>query len=279
MKKLYGVMGNPIAHSMSPVMINDLFNLYGIDASYLPFHVTPDRLEVAVKGLRDIGVAGFNVTVPHKTEIMAFLDEIDPLAKAIGAVNTVVNIEGKLIGYNTDGRGYVRGLKEEIPSLSGQTVLMIGAGGAARGIYFSMAEAGVKRIDICNRTPAKALELKRTCPFPVETEVYNLEKAEERLAHYDLLIQTTLIGMAPKIEEAPLSLKGLKQSSFASDIIYNPLETKFLREASSAGARTQNGIEMFVYQGALAFEIWTGIFPDTERMKENVLKQLGGFPC
>jgi shikimate dehydrogenase len=279
MKKLYGVLGDPIAHSMSPVMINDLFDLYGIDASYLPFHVTPEGLEAAVKGLRAIGAAGFNVTVPHKTDIMPFLDEIDPLAKAIGAVNTVLNKEGRFIGYNTDGRGYVRGLTEDIPSLSGQTVLMIGAGGAARGIYFSMAEAGVKKIDICNRTPAKATELMESCPFPVQTEVYTIEKAEERLAHYDLLIQTTLIGMAPKIEESPLSLKRLKLGSFASDIIYNPLETKFLREASSVGASTQNGIEMFVYQGALAFEIWTGIFPDTERMKENVLKQLGGYPC
>jgi len=279
MKKLYGVMGDPISHSMSPVMMNDLFDLYEMDAAYVPFHVTSDGLETAIKGLRAIGVAGFNVTVPHKTDIMPFLDEIDPLAKAIGAVNTVKNQEGKLIGYNTDGRGYVRGLKEEIPSLSGKTVLMIGAGGAARGIYFSMAEAGVKEIDICNRTPSKATELMKTCPFPVETEVFPIEKAEERLGQYDLLIQTTLIGMAPNIEEAPLSLRGIKPASFASDIIYNPLETKFLKEASSAGARTQNGIEMFVYQGALAFEIWTGIFPDTERMKENVLKQLGGYSC
>jgi len=279
MKKLYGVMGDPISHSMSPVMMNDLFDLYEMDAAYVPFHVTSDGLETAVKGLRAIGVAGFNVTVPHKTDIMPFLDEIDPLAKAIGAVNTVKNQEGKLIGYNTDGRGYVRGLKEEIPSLSGQTVLMIGAGGAARGIYFSMAEAGVKKIDICNRTPSKATELMKTCPFPVETEVFPIEKAEERLGQYDLLIQTTLIGMAPNIEEAPLSLRGIKPASFASDIIYNPLETKFLKEASSAGARTKNGIEMFVYQGALAFEIWTGLFPDTERMKENVLKQLGGYSC
>ncbi|MGM0900155.1 MAG: shikimate dehydrogenase [Bacillota bacterium] len=279
MKKLYGVIGDPIAHSMSPVMINDLFDLYGIDATYMPFHVTSDGLEAAVNGLKALGVVGFNVTVPHKTEIMPFLDEIDPMAKAIGAVNTVVNKDGRMIGYNTDGRGYVRGLKEEISSLTGQTVLMIGAGGAARGIYFSMAEAGVERIDICNRTPSKATELMRTCPFPVKTEVFDIKKAEELLPQYDLLIQTTLIGMAPKIEGTPLLLKGLKPDSFVSDIIYNPLETKFLREASSAGARTQNGIEMFVYQGALAFEIWTGIFPDTERMRENVLKQLGGFSC
>lgn len=277
MKKLFGVMGDPIAHSMSPVMHNDLFNYYGIDAAYVPFHVSKGSLEAAVKGLKAIRVAGFNVTVPYKTEIMAFLDEIDPLAKAIGAVNTVVNKDGKLVGYNTDGRGFVRGLKEQLQTLTDKAVLMIGAGGAAKAIYFSLAEAGIKKLDIYNRTPAKATELKKSCPFPVKTEVFDKGMAEKRLADYDILIQTTMIGMAPHIEEAPLSLNRVKPGSFASDIIYNPLETKFLREASSAGANIQNGIEMFVYQGALAFEIWTGVFPDTERMKENVLKQLGGF--
>lgn len=279
MKKLFGVMGDPIGHSMSPVMHNDLFVHYGIDAAYVPFHVSKGDLAAAVKGLKAIHVAGFNVTVPYKTEIMEFLDEIDPLAKAIGAVNTVVNKEGKLIGYNTDGRGFVRGLNEQLSTITNKNVLMIGAGGAAKAIYFSMAEAGVQKLDLYNRTPAKAEELKYSCPFPIETEVFDRGQAEERLADYDLLIQTTLIGMAPNIEESPLSIKEVKPESFASDIIYNPLETKFLREASSAGARIQNGIEMFVYQGALAFEIWTGIFPNTERMKENVLKQLGGFPC
>lgn len=279
MKKLFGVMGDPIAHSMSPVMHNDLFDHYRIDAAYVPFHVSKGNLEAAVNGLRAIRVAGFNVTVPYKTEIMDLLDEIDPLAKAIGAVNTVVNKEGKLVGYNTDGRGFVRGLKEQLSTLADKKVLMIGAGGAAKAIYFSMAEAGVQKIALYNRTPAKAEELRNSCPFQVETEVFDKEQAEEQLADYDLLIQTTSIGMAPNIDESPLLLKEVKSGSLASDIIYNPLETKFLREASSAGARIQNGIEMFVYQGALAFEIWTGIFPDTVRMKENVLKQLGGYPC
>lgn len=279
MKKLFGVIGDPIAHSMSPVMHNDLFNHYGIDAVYVPLHVRKSNLEDAVKGLKVIGIEGFNVTVPHKTEIMNFLDEIDPLAKAIGAVNTVVNKEGSLIGYNTDGRGFVRGLAEEVSSLFDKKVLLVGAGGAARAIYFSMAEAGVQKMDICNRTTEKANLLKHACPFPVNTSILDSEAASKCTEDYDLIIQTTSIGMSPDVDECPLVFSQLRPGCFVSDIIYNPLETQFLKEAKSLGANIQNGIEMFVYQGALAFEIWTGIFPDTKRMKKNVLNQLGGSTC
>ncbi|SEM30764.1 shikimate dehydrogenase [Mesobacillus persicus] len=279
MKKLFGVIGDPIAHSMSPVMHNDLFNHYGIDAAYVPLHVRKSNLEDAIKGFKAIGIDGFNVTIPHKTEIMNFLDEIDPLAEAIGAVNTVVNKEGTLIGYNTDGRGFVRGLTEELSSLPDKKVMLIGAGGAARAIYFSMAEAGVQKMDICNRTTEKADLLKKACPFPVNTSIFDIEGASKCIEDYDLLIQTTSIGMSPNVDERPLEFNQLKIGCFASDIIYNPLETQFLKEAKSLGANIQNGIEMFVYQGALAFELWTGIFPDTKRMKKNVLNQLGGSTC
>lgn len=279
MKKLYGVIGDPIAHSMSPVMHNDLFNYYAIDATYLPLHVQSDNLEAAVKGFKAIGIGGFNVTIPHKTSIMPLLDEIDPLAEAIGAVNTVVNVEGLLKGYNTDGRGFVLGIRDKLSSLGDQKVLLVGAGGAARAIYFSLAEAGVKRIDICNRTLEKGLEIANGCAFPVETEVIDRYTSEKQLEQYDLIVQTTSIGMAPNITESPLTIQKLKQNCVVSDIIYNPLETKFLQEAAAAGVKVQNGIDMFVNQGALAFEKWTGIFPDTERMRQNVLRQLGGSSC
>ncbi|NMD70627.1 shikimate dehydrogenase [Bacillus sp. DNRA2] len=276
MKKLFGVIGDPIAHSMSPLMHNDLFQLYQLDAHYFPFHVKKEKLAEAINGLKVLGVSGFNVTVPHKVEIMSLLDEIDPLAKAIGAVNTVVNVEGKLIGYNTDGNGYVRALTHYVSDLEDKRVLMIGAGGAARALFFSLAKAGVRRMDLANRTVEKAQALINECPYEIEASALEMNEAELSLEEYDIIIQTTSIGMSPKVNEVPLSPERLKAGAFVSDIIYNPLETRILTEAKQRGAQIQNGLDMFVYQGALAFELWTGIFPNTERMKQIVEMQLGG---
>jgi shikimate dehydrogenase len=278
-KKLFAVLGNPIGHSMSPLMHNDLFSYYQIDAHYLPFQVRAEDLEDAVKGLRAIGVGGFNVTVPHKSSIIPFLDEVDPLAKSIGAVNTVVNQGGKLIGYNTDGPGFLKGLTACYPSIKGKKVLVIGAGGAARAIYFTLAKEKPLTLDIANRTPNNALSLIKECPYSVVSHAYSLEEAGKQLVEYDLIVQTTSIGMSPNTSELPISVNEIKKESMVCDIIYNPLETKFLQMAKQHGAQIQNGIEMFVYQGALAFEIWTGIFPDVKRMRENVLRQLGGHTC
>ncbi|MFF2447631.1 shikimate dehydrogenase [Neobacillus sp. NPDC058068] len=279
MKKLFAVLGDPIGHSMSPIMHNDLFSYYQIDAHYLPFQVKGENLRDAVKGLKAIGVAGFNVTVPHKSEIIPLLDEVDELAASIGAVNTVVNEGGKLIGYNTDGPGFLKGLHEHVPSAAGQKILVIGAGGAARAIYFTLARENPLAIDIANRTLETALKLIGDCPYTNFSRALSLAEANQKLAEYDLIIQTTTIGMSPKIADQPLDLGNLSHESMVCDIIYNPLETQFLREASIKGAKIQNGIDMFVYQGALAFERWTGIFPDVERMRENVLQQLGGKIC
>ncbi|WP_141431440.1 shikimate dehydrogenase [Bacillus sp. 03113] len=276
MKQLYGVIGDPIAHSMSPAMHNDLFEHYQIDAVYKPFHIKKGELQEGLKQLREMDISGFNVTVPHKTEIMPYLDHLDPLSEAIGAVNTVVNDGGKWIGYNTDGSGYIKGILQQIDSLLDKEVLIIGAGGAARAIYYTMASMGVKRLDLCNRTFEKANVLVQVCPYSVPTNVLTNEQAETNLFQYDLIVQTTPIGMSPNINNQPLSIASMKKNCFVSDIIYNPLETQFLKNAKEAGAITQNGISMFVFQGALAFEKWTGIFPNTLRMEENVLKQLGG---
>jgi shikimate dehydrogenase len=276
MKKMFGVIGDPIAHSMSPAMHNDLFDLYEIDAVYLPFYVSKGNLEAAVKGLKALGVSGFNVTIPHKTEIIAHLDKVDPLARAIGAVNTVKNENGLLVGYNTDGPGFVKGLESLAADLGSRSALIIGAGGASRAIYFSMAQAGIERIDIYNRTTAKAEELVSSCPFKVKSKVLGQEAAEKSLDEYQLIIQTTSIGMVPDTESLPLSPENITPNSIVSDIIYNPLQTKFIKEASKRGAAVQNGVGMFVFQGALAFEKWTGIFPDVDRMEMNVLRNLGG---
>lgn len=276
MKKIYGVIGDPIEHSMSPVMHNDLFQHYGMDAVYHAFHIKKENLLDAVKGFKAINLAGFNITVPHKTAIMPFLDEMDDLAVAIGAANTVVNKDGRLIGYNTDGSGFLEGVKKEIPSFKDKKMLLIGAGGAARAIYFTMAFEGIKKIDITNRTPEKGEYLVKNCPYPVSSDVLTLMDAEKNLAAYDIIVQTTSIGMYPNTGNAPLSLEGINRDAFVCDIIYTPLETKLLKDAKQKGVKTQNGVQMFIYQGALAFEKWTGVFPNIDRMYHTVMKQLGG---
>ncbi|HZG60592.1 MAG TPA: shikimate dehydrogenase [Anoxybacillus sp.] len=277
MKKLFGLIGCPVHHSMSPLMHNDAFKRTGIDAYYHAFHVEKEHLKDAVQGMRALGIAGFNVTIPHKTAIVPFLDDIDEMALQIGAVNTVVNENGRLIGYNTDGEGFVRALCEELNiELAGKRILLIGAGGAARGIYFSLARSKASCIDLCNRTVSKAEELINERTISVLSRAYSIHEAQQSLGNYDIIINTTSVGMYPNVEEIPLSLDNLKKGTVVSDIIYNPLETMLLKEAKRCGAITQNGVGMFVYQGALAFEKWTGIFPDTNRMKQIVIEQLGG---
>lgn len=278
--KLYGVIGDPIAHSMSPEIHNDAFEKLGIEAVYHHLHVVPDDLEAAVKGMKAIGFAGFNVTVPHKEAIIPFLDEVDEAALAIGAVNTVVRENGRFKGYNTDGMGFYRFLSEWITGeLSNKKTLIIGAGGAARGIYFTLVKQGMKKADIANRTAGRARGLIDDCPYSKESLALSIPEAEERLADYDLIIQTTSSGMSPNISEKPINLSIIKERAYAADIIYNPLETAFLKDAASLGARIENGLGMFVNQAALAFELWTGQAPDTARMQQIVLNKLGGHTC
>ena len=193
MKKLYGVIGDPIAHSMSPAMHNDAFQKYELDANYVPFHVKPENLQDAVKGFKAINLSGLSITVPHKTAIMPFLDEIDPLAEAIGAVNTIVNDDGRFIGYNTDGLGYLKGIKQDVPSFTESKMLLIGAGGAARAIYFTMAQAGLKNIDIANRTLLKLQIFSGNCPYPKNSEVLSLNDARTNYLNMILLFKQHLL--------------------------------------------------------------------------------------
>lgn len=280
MLKVYGVIGDPIAHSLSPIMHNQEFEALGIDAKYLPFHVKEKDLADAVKGMKAIGIAGFNVTIPHKEAIIPLLDDIDSLAKAIGAVNTVVRKNDRFIGYNTDGEGFFRALQEEWKEeIKNERVLIIGAGGAAKAIYFTLLAKGITRIDICNRSLERAERLVSECPYEGKTKILTCNDASKEIGNYDLVIQTTSVGMHPLVHNLPISLEYLNKNTFVSDIIYNPLETALLKEAKKYGAKVQNGIGMFVYQGALAFEKWTGKAPNIQRMKKTVIKQLRGTTC
>ena len=281
MEKVFGLLGHPVGHSMSPLIHNDAFLKLGIQARYHAFDVKPELVKEAINGIRALNITGCNVTVPHKIAVMEFLDEINDEARQIGAVNTIVNQDGKLIGYNTDGRGYVKSLLDETgEDLQKKSVLIIGAGGGARGVVTALLRHGVGAIEFTNRTIEKTTPLvKLAGEFHIEGSTIEKEKAEGNLSKYDVIINTTSVGMSPNIQDSPLSLKFLKPDTVVSDLIYNPLETKLLREAKERGGKTVNGIGMFVNQAALSFEHWTGEKPNITQMKKIVLQQLGGPSC
>lgn len=280
MGNLYGLIGCPVDHSMSPDIHNDAFKEQKIDGYYHAFHVEPDQLSESVQALKVLGVKGFNVTIPHKISIIPYLDELDETAKIVGTVNTVVNVNGHLIGYNTDGNGYVRSLTHIlIKPIQEHKILIIGAGGAARGIYYTLAHLGCQVIDICNRTVSKAEELIIECPFENTSKAMTLEDAELHLKSYDIIIQTTSVGLHPNIDCKPLSLKNAKKSAVVSDIVYNPIKTALLEEAEELGLTIHNGVGMLVHQAVLAFELWTNKIPSVEKMTSIVYDKLGGTSC
>lgn len=275
MKKWFGVIGDPISHSLSPFMHDKWFKENDMDAAYIPIQVKTERLGTAVESLRLLGASGWNVTIPHKTAIIPFLDGLDPMAAKMGAVNTVVrNEHDQLIGYNTDGLGFVHSLEEEIGfEEKTSPILIIGAGGAARGIVHALSENGYGRLTVANRTMEKAKQIVEEIG---QGDAISLSEAEFTLSNYRIIIQTTSAGMKTDQALLPLSLDRLKYGSIAADIVYNPIETPFLRKASELGGRTVSGVGMFVHQGALAFNYWTGIQPDTLSMKRKVTEHLGG---
>ncbi|MGG3846781.1 shikimate dehydrogenase [Aeribacillus composti] len=279
MEQVYGVIGDPIGHSLSPLIHNDAFDYLNMNARYHAFQVKGEELEQAVKGMKAIGIKGFNVTVPHKVSIIPFLDELDESAQLLHAVNTVKNEDGRLIGFNTDGYGFYLSLKEHIDNTNPRDlkVLLIGAGGAARAIYTTLAKEGFAFIDIVNRTAERAHLLKENCSYETKGNVYSFQQLDQTSNEYDVIIQTTSIGMKPNIEEKPIELTGrVHGGTVVADIIYNPLKTMLLKEAEKLGLKTVDGVGMFVYQGACAFQIWTNAEPDVSRMKKLVYEKLGG---
>lgn len=273
---LLGVMGDPILHSKSPAMHMAALQATGLQGSYLPFHVKREDLGHAIQGIRALGFRGVNVTVPHKVEVMDDLDEIDEGARYIGAVNTIVNDEGRLKGYNTDGIGYIRSLKEEaVSDLSGRKVLVIGAGGAARGIIYALLLERPAQVIVANRTKESALQLAAEWAHLGNITGCGLEQMGQYISGVDTLINTTSVGMYPKIHDIPLDSDMIPEGIVVSDLIYNPLQTELLRQAQQKGCTIHNGFGMFVYQGAYAFEYWTGRPAPIEAMKSAVLASLG----
>ncbi|MEO3947832.1 shikimate dehydrogenase [Gorillibacterium sp. CAU 1737] len=268
---LFGVFGDPVAHSQSPRMLNRAFAETGIGGVYVAFHVLPTELPNAVYGIRALGLRGVNVTIPHKVHVMAHLDEVDESARAIGAVNTIVNHEGRLIGYNTDGIGYVRSLREEAGfDPAGKRIVVLGAGGAARGIVWALAREQAAEIVIVNRTAERAVELAESFGEPERVRGCGSDGAEAALAGAELVVNTTRAGMHPDVEESPLTRSLLHPGLLVSDIVYNPRETQLLKDALAAGCRVHGGLGMFVHQGAYAFELWTGAQAPVQAMRDEV---------
>ncbi len=269
---LFGVIGNPIRHSRSPIMMNRAFQETGINGVYTAFHIVGEQLADFVSGVRAMGIRGINVTIPHKLDIMPLLDEIDAGAQAIGAVNTIVNENGRLIGYNTDGIGYVRSLKEEAePSLAGKRIVVLGAGGAARGIVYALTQEQPGRITIANRSVERAQELAKSFSSLADIEAISNETLKQACSEADIVINTTSVGMFPNVADTPVDASWLQPGAVASDLIYNPLKTAFLEQAERQGCRTHGGLGMFIYQGAFAFEYWTGQPAPALAMRETVL--------
>ena len=272
-----GIIGDPIEHTMSPVMHNAAFRKLGIDYVYLPFRVLPEELEKAVAGMRALNIRGLNVTIPHKVAIIPFLDKLDPLAEKIGAINTIVNEDGVLTGYNTDAIGFLQALLEKEIEPEGKNMVILGAGGASRAISFILAERGANPV-ILNRQLARAEDLARRIAQVFKKEVKALALGEQNLADVlvraDILINTTSVGMSPDIDKTPVPAKLLNPGLVVFDIVYNPTKTRLLREAEAAGAKTINGLDMLVWQGALAFEKWTGRKVPLDLMKREAIKAL-----
>jgi shikimate dehydrogenase len=278
--RICGLIGDPVEHTMSPAMHNAAFAELGLDCVYLPFHVKPADLVAAVNGLRAINATGFNVTIPHKVTVTPLLDELDPLAQKIGAVNTVVNDNGVLKGYNTDASGFLRALLESGYEPRGKSIVLLGAGGAARAIAYILAERDA-RMTILNRKEeldwAEGIAANIRTDLAGDVAVFELltEHLEKAIESADILINATSVGMSPAVDASPVPAGLLKSEMVVTDIVYNPVETRLLREARAAGAVTVAGIDMLVWQGALAFEKWTGQKAPFALMKQVVLKGLG----
>ena len=276
--RICGIIGDPIEHTVSPAMHNAAFKNKGVDYLYLPFGVKREELGKAIEGMRALNIRGLNITIPHKVAVMQFLDNLDPLADRIGAVNTIVNDGGVLTGYNTDATGFLQALLEKGIEPKGKKVVILGAGGAARAISFILAERGSSLV-ILNRTWDKAKLCADRISEIFQSEAAALKLDGENLAaalsQADILINTTSVGMSPDINETPVVSNLLKPNLVVFDIVYNPIKTRLQKEAEAAGATTISGLDMLVWQGALAFEKWTGLKAPVEVMREKVITVLG----
>ena len=272
--RLLGVIGDPIAHTLSPVMHNLALAQLKLNIRYLAFHVRPDQLANAVRGFAAMGMMGFNATVPHKEPLLALMDWLDPLAQRIGAVNTVsIDADGRLCGFNSDAQGFTDALAEQHPiELSKNPVVVLGAGGAARGVVVGLLEAGTKKITVANRTQARAEQLIHDLQHHYPQAILQaapLEAEKLPLEESGLLVNTTTLGLHGENIQM-VNMARLPQSALVYDIVYKPNETPLLQEAKKHNLAILNGLGMLIHQGARAFEIWTGQTMPVLKVRERL---------
>lgn len=264
--KICLIIGDPISHSLSPAMHNAGYEALGIDNQFvfLGAKVKVEDVSVVADAMKRMGIHGLTCTIPHKIEIMKFLDKIDETAKKIGAVNTVLNQNGRLIGFNTDWQGAVIPL-EKMTNLTGKKVLVLGAGGAARAVVFGLLNRKAK-VSIFNRTKEKAVGLAKE----FSCQVTNLN-TESEIRDFDIIVNTTSVGMKPLEKEIPISTKYFFPKQIVFDIVYSPFETKLLKEAKKRGAKIIHGVEMLLHQGTAQFEIYTGKKAPEDAMRRAII--------
>jgi shikimate dehydrogenase len=273
--KTYCIIGDPIHHSLSPAMHNAAFAAKGLHCTYIAFRVPQNELKESIESLRSINIAGFNVTTPHKTNVMRYLDELEPMAKKASAVNTVNNIEGIFRGYNTDVYGFIEPLHKRHVDFRGIHVLLIGSGGAARAVVVALAEENsIAKLVIANRDVQRAKELAMLADrLGMKCEVVPFEKATAFSPACDLIINATKLGM--NNEPSVIDHLHIQKGSIVYDIVYRPMVTDLIENAKYAQASVVYGYEMLIEQGAKSFEIWTGLSAPRDAMKKNLLGIFG----
>jgi shikimate dehydrogenase len=271
------VIGDPVEHSLSPALHNAAFEEKELNMCYVAFRV--EDLEAAMAGVRGLNLLGLSVTIPHKVAILSYLDEVDETARRIGSVNTVLHKQGRLIGYNSDGMGAVRALREADLSLADSKITILGSGGAARAIAFTLGKEVALRemtllgIDV-EECGLLAEDLQKTLAFPVRWEPMSLETLNRHIPESDGVIHCTPVGMSPHAEQTVLDRQLLRPGQFVFDIVYNPLKTRLLREAESIGCQIVPGVEMFIHQAVFQFELWTGQAAPVDCMRRVVMEAL-----
>lgn len=279
--KLLGVIGDPIEHSLSPVMQNAALRHMGLDYVYLPMPVKPADLGVAIAGFNAIGLVGFNVTIPHKQAILPLLSEVSSVAKVVGAANTVWRTDTGWSGTNTDVEGFIAPLQTYNRDWSQTTPVILGYGGAARAVVVGLTQLGCTEIHIIGRDVQKLSQFQQSwvdAPLPVTLNVHRWEELPELISQADLVVNTTPVGMYPHVDQSPLdaaAMQKLKEGAIAYDLIYIPNPTQFLRQAKERGAIAIDGLEMLVQQGVAAFKIWLGQTPPVDIMRQSLQQHLG----
>ena len=274
--KICVLIGDPVEHSFSPLIHNAGYNALGINFVYVACLVK--NLEHAIKGIRALNIRGASITIPHKVKAISYVDKLDDLAQKIGSINTIVNQEGELIGYNSDGMGALKAFQDRTIDLKGKSVLVLGSGGVARAITFSLVMRGeVKRLHILgiieDEMNILIEDLRKTGRIDIQGTRLQEDILQKTLSTSDILINCTPIGMYPKTEESPVPSSFLRSGLLVFDVVYNPPQTTLLKDAQRAGCVTVSGLEMFINQAIVQFELWTGEKAPVDAMKKVLLEQ------